>query len=79
VAELIREVNPRHPLFGFSASAVAHRFDSDDVLFLGELDGPMLAEVHLTWRGTTEQDSNWPWTKLYRRFEEWAADQSPDP
>ncbi len=79
MAELIHEVNSRHVLFGFSASAVARRFDRDDVLFVGELDGPMLAEVHLTYRGNTERSPNFPLTTLYRSFEEWAADQSPEP
>ena len=70
-AELRREVSEGHPLHGCSASAVAQRTDSDDVLF--RLDGiePRYAVVHLTWRGEPEPKNRWPETRLFETMDQW--------
>jgi hypothetical protein len=78
-SELKRELPQTHSLYGLEISAVAQRFDCDDVLFLVRSRPPALAWVHLTWRGTAETSATWPWTRVYQRFEDWAADQPPEP
>jgi len=66
-AELQREVDSIHPLYGLTATAVAYRDDQDDVAFL--LKDGRLAVVHLTWIG--KQDcSPFPRTDLYAEAEE---------
>jgi hypothetical protein len=77
VDELKRELHPQHELYGFAVTAVAHRLDQDDVLFIARMDAPVLAAVHLTWRGLADH-SIWPHTRLYQRFEDWAADELRD-
>lgn len=70
-ARLHRELGRGHLPYGMRLRAVASRMDRDDVLF--ELEGsPMrLAVVHMTWR--VETDPRWPNTKLFRDWQEWAA------
>jgi hypothetical protein len=69
--ELRRELAPDHPLYGCSATAVARRVDTDDVLF--ELTGApsRFAVVHLTWSGRPEIDARWPSVEFFSDFDDW--------
>ena len=69
-AELAREIGVDHVLHGIPATAIGQRADQDDVLFL--LEDGRVAEVHLTWRGSTEIDEIWPRTMIYASREVWA-------
>jgi hypothetical protein len=62
------ELTPGHPLHGVNLTAMARSDSTDDVLF--RLDDGTLAEVHLTWRGSSEQ-LPWPRHRLYASIEEW--------
>lgn len=69
-SQLKREVGPKHRLYGSAAKAVARRVDCDDVLFLLEGDETPFAVVHLTWRSSEEPDPQWPWTELFRNWDD---------
>lgn len=69
--ELAKEVAPGHQLFGLPAHALGRRTDTDDVLFEVSANSHPYAVVHLTWRGTTETDTTWPVTELYRDLRDW--------
>jgi|SRR5919108_5250248 hypothetical protein len=78
-AELARELefNPRHPLHGVKARAVARRTDCDDVLF--ELEGHFrLAIVHFTWSRSPETAPQWPETTLFASWSEWVSLMNKD-
>jgi hypothetical protein len=69
-AELLRELQQGHRLFGIPVKAVARRRDLDDALF-ELLDGTgRVAVVHLTWQG--KQKPPWPSTTIFEGFEAWA-------
>ncbi len=70
IAELARELGPRHILRGKRSEAIARRQDRDDVLFLVE-GGPQCAVIHLTYSKGEEPDPKWPWTELYGSLEDW--------
>ena len=71
-AELARDLDPGHPLFGVAVAAVALAPDSDDVLFR-LLDGSgRLAVVHLTWRKGIEA-LPWPFTTIYDSDVDWLS------
>ena len=70
-AELHKKLSPAHPLHGRAVSALGRRSDRDDVLFAVRGGGPMLAVVHLTWRGSPEPDPAWPHTTFYGMMEDW--------
>jgi hypothetical protein len=75
--QLVREVGPKHVLFGQRPKLVARRYDRDDALFL--LDDGRLADVHLTWRRDMEPDPRWPSCGLFDSIEEWAREvMEPD-
>jgi hypothetical protein len=78
-AELKRELHKEHALYGLQASVLAGRFDRDDALFRVRGKQSLLAEVHLTWRGSTEPTAKWPSSRLSDQFEDWAAAQWPEP
>lgn len=67
--QLKREVGPKHVLFGKAASLIARRFDRDDALF--QLDGPEVAEVHLTWARGMEPDPAWPNAAIFSSLASW--------
>lgn len=71
LAELLKELGPGHCLFQRAVKAVARREDCDDVLFLTNGRDRPLAEVHLTWRGSTEPDPAWPATTFFAGWEDW--------
>jgi hypothetical protein len=64
------ELSDRHALHGTSARLVARRADTDDALFA--LPDGRVAEVHLTWRSSTEDDPRWPATSVFASLDEWA-------
>jgi hypothetical protein len=71
--ELGVELAEAHPLFGYAVTAIARRYDRDDVLF--ELPDGRVAEVHLTWRGAKEVDTRWPRAQLFSSVEEWIKER----
>lgn len=76
-AQLVREVGPRHMLFGLPARLIARRQDNDDCLFA--LEDGRVAHVHLTWRKSRESDPRWPAAILYDTLEHWTeAVLAPD-
>jgi hypothetical protein len=70
-AELEREINPQHLLFGRKAISVGRRDDRDDVLFLLPDNPDPLAVVHLTWTGKRETNPKWPHTTFYSSLDDW--------
>ena len=71
-AELIREVGPRHILYGLIGTLVARRQDNDDCLF--QMSDATYAYVHLTWRGSQEPDPLWPNATVYSTLDEWVIE-----
>jgi hypothetical protein len=71
VRELEKELPPQHVLYGVAVVPVAQRIDCDDVLFATTDPMKPLAVVHLTWRGWTESNPNWPHTRLYGSWLDW--------
>lgn len=72
LAELQREIDAAHPLWGLAAMAVARRQDNDDVVF-ALCDGRM-AVVHLTWIGTQDR-LPWPATEIYATADAFVRDR----
>lgn len=71
IEEFYREVSPEHRLFGKTVAAIGRRCDCDDVLF--EISqGEGFAVVHLTWKGRPESNPDWPHTRLFTSWEDWA-------
>lgn len=69
-AELIRELCPKHILYGKIANILGCFNYSDDTLFL--LEDGRVAAVHLTWN--LEDRPEWPWTVIYPSFSSWVAE-----
>lgn len=72
-AELEREICSTHVLAGKKITALAHRSDSDDVLFCVSDSARPFAVVHLTWKGR-EESPEWPATQTFIRLEECFAE-----
>lgn len=71
--ELRREMCDTHVLAKEPAiTLIGRRADTDDALFL--LAGGRVAEVHLTWRQSTETDPRWPAAAVYASLEAWARE-----
>jgi len=70
--QLAVEISPRHVLYGADVHLIARRGDTDDALFA--LADGRVAEVHLTWRKSMEQDPRWPATAIFDTREQWAAE-----
>ncbi|MCC7252216.1 hypothetical protein [Hyphomicrobium sp.] len=66
------ELSPLHVLYGESVRLIARRTDTDDALFA--LSDGRVAEVHLTWKSSTEEDPRWPATAIFASLDEWARD-----
>ena len=66
--ELRREDAPGHPLHSVAVSALARRYDCDDVLF-GLSGSASVAVVHLSYG---EADALWPHTQFFSSLKEWA-------
>jgi hypothetical protein len=71
VKELQWELSCDLALHGVAVVAIAHRIDCDDVLFATADPSKPLAVVHLTWKGHTERDGRWPFTTLFRDWQDW--------
>jgi hypothetical protein len=67
--QLRLEISDRHVLAGERARLIGRRSDTDDALF--ELQDGRIAEVHMTWRTSTEPDPRWPATAIFGSLEEW--------
>lgn len=64
-AQLEREINRNHILYGKDVKTISRRQDNDDVLF-GVFDADFkYAKVHLTWSQTRLTDSDFPTTETY--------------
>jgi hypothetical protein len=71
-AELAREIQDGHPLWGRQVRALARARVSDDFLF--EVDGgPTVASVHLTWQENDRPP--WPWTNFHDSVERFASER----
>jgi hypothetical protein len=70
--QLVKEVGPKHRLFGLKSKLLARRYDCDDALFL--LEDGRLACVHLTWRCDMEPDAAWPTCTLFDTIDKWVND-----
>ena len=70
-AELMRETSPHHCLFQRSLTAVGRRDDCDDILFLTNDPARPIVVVHLTWKGQTEPDPEWPATEFFSGWDDW--------
>ena len=59
-AELAKELGRSHPLRGAKVEVLGRCNSCDDIVAAvpGE---PELAVIHLTWRGSTEKDGQWPY------------------
>jgi hypothetical protein len=69
-AELRKELNIGHPLYGVSVTAIRQRVDQDDVSF-GVLDGSgRFADVHLTYTGRCEPPPC-PWMNFFESLAAW--------
>jgi hypothetical protein len=71
VNELHKELASGHVLFHVSVHAIARHVGCDDVLFVTADPANPLAVVHLTWASRTEADPQWPYTTLYKNWQEW--------
>ena len=71
VAELVKELHPRHVLFGRPAKAIARKNSCDDVLFAIDDAASPLAMVHLTWSSHASSDELSPWTNLFMNWADW--------
>ena len=60
LAELARELSPKHSLAGVELEVLARSEANDDVLFRRVDDPERVTVVHLTWRGAIEGDPRWP-------------------
>jgi hypothetical protein len=77
--ELKRELRTDGILFAKEVKAIARRVDCDDVLFIVDDPGHLLAVVRLTWSGKTDPNKGWPHTILYRDWETWKSEcMDPD-
>ena len=70
-SQLQRELVAGHPLSGLSASPVARRDDTNDVLF--ELTDGRVAVVHLTWVNGPFTET-YPWAELFSSMDAFLAE-----
>ena len=70
--QLMLEIPADHILARESVRLIARRGDTDDALFA--LTEGRVAEVHMTWRRSTETDPRWPATAIFPSLAEWAAE-----
>lgn len=70
-AELQKEMQKEHVLYGYTFEAMGVRRDCDDALFRIKKEGKeAFAVVHLTWSGKPDQFSSYPSTAIYESWEE---------
>ncbi|SDP22661.1 hypothetical protein SAMN04487897_1512 [Paenibacillus sp. yr247] len=68
--ELQKEISINHTLFSVPLRVIARRLDRDDLLFMFE-GSTKVVQVHLTWKGKSEDDPNWPKTKVFAIIQDW--------
>jgi len=73
-SELRAEIGDGHTLYNQELKLIARRDDQDDVLVV--LQDGRVAKVHLTWRGSTERDPNWPTAEFFPDLAAWRVSQS---
>jgi hypothetical protein len=71
VNELRKELASRHVLFDVPVRAIARHVGCDDVLFATADPANPLVVVHLTWASPTESEPQWPYTTLYKNWQDW--------
>lgn len=69
--ELYNEVGEHHILFGKRVTAIAKRYDCDDVLLQVHDSKYSFAVVHLTYSTKREEDSKYPITKMFKDIHDW--------
>lgn len=69
-AQLQREINKEHILYGKAVKTVARRQDNDDVLFEVEGAAFKYAMVHLTWAQKTSDNAMYPRTETYKNWQD---------
>lgn len=74
--QLATEVGPGHILSGQRPTLVARRFDTDDALFV--LADGRWAEVHMTWRSSSEHNPRWPAASIFASFAAWLEHSRAD-
>jgi hypothetical protein len=74
--ELLREMPSDHRLYGLPFCVMGRREDRDDFLFQIQDADYKFAHVHLTW--AKESDPQWPWTTLYKTFEDFIAEEESE-
>ncbi len=70
--QLRHEISDRHVLAHQTVRLIARREDTDDALFA--LEGGRIAEVHMTWSKSKEQDPRWPVTAVFETLAAWERD-----
>jgi hypothetical protein len=65
--ELLRELEPHHPLYKLPLRAVAITVESDDVLY--RLDDERFVQVHLTYK--PHEQPGWPAFRVFETITEW--------
>ena len=76
VDELKREGSRGHVLHDEEVSTIARCDDGDDVLYF-LVNKNSFAVVHLTWANQPESPP-WPMTKIFKTFDEFAAENFDD-
>lgn len=69
MAELQKELNQQHPLFGKALELIGRSLQSDDCLFKIAGSRPEYCVVHLTWTGRRETSPTFPATAFYTSWE----------
>lgn len=71
-AQLQRELQPGHALFGRGCTALAHDAACHKVLFFIGPPEPTLAVVSLTWQ-VPRGEGAFPWVTPYASLDQWVA------
>jgi hypothetical protein len=71
VNELRKELSRQHVLFDVPVRAIGRHVGCDDVLFTADDSEKPLAVVHLKWAGAADSDPQWPYTTVYKNWQDW--------
>ncbi len=69
--ELYREIGKDHILYGKKVRTIGRRYDKDDFLYIVDDSQFSLAVVHLTYCHHTEENLDFPITKLFKDLDDW--------
>jgi len=69
--ELYKEVGAQHILYGKKVTALGRRYDCDEVLFQVSDSEFYFVVVHLTYTAKSDEDPNYPRTKVYKNLNDW--------